>query len=168
MTPEQFNSLFRSQLPEITRFIARRVSEAEVEDLASDLFEIAWQKREQIPLDFELPWLYRTARNLIANQRRKSANRSRIFAQLNPVEAAPSAESLALADLELAAAWQALKPADREILALWAFESFTTAQLAVALKISEGNAAVRLSRAKKQLAEKLQLAVNTGPITTSN
>jgi RNA polymerase sigma-70 factor, ECF subfamily len=158
MTPEQFNALFRAQLADITKFLARRVPEAEVEDLASDLFEIAWHKRTSIPAGLELAWLYKTARYLIANQRRKTQNRSRILGLITEPVSAPSAESLAMADIELADAWRQLTAPEREILALWAFDGLKPEELAVALEISTNNAAVRLSRARKHLTEILQIA----------
>jgi len=159
MTPEQFNALFRAHISEVTRFLARRVPESQVEDLASDLFEIAWAKRAEIPAGFELPWLYRSARFLISNQRRKESNRQRITQLLVEPQTAPSAESLALADLELAEAWQKLKPAHREVLSLWALDGLSPAELAVALGVRPGTAAVRLSRARAALAEILDITV---------
>lgn len=160
MTPEQFNDLFRQNLPEISRFIARRVSEAEVEDLAADLFEIAWNKRSSIPAGLELPWLYKTARYLISNQRRKNENRSRIMSSMSEPVSAPSAESIALADADLAEAWAKLTSGERETLSLWAFDGLSIGQVAVALEITVNNANVRLSRARKHLAKLLQLSVN--------
>lgn len=159
MTPDQFNDLFRQNLQEITRFIARRVSEADVEDIAGDLFEIAWAKKNSIPEGLELAWLYKSARYLIANHRRKGENRSRITNLLSEPTSAPSAESIALADLELAEAWRQLSANEREVLALWAFDGLSGAALATALEVSVNNANVRLSRSKKRLAEILQVAV---------
>jgi RNA polymerase sigma-70 factor, ECF subfamily len=160
MTPEQFNDLFRAQLAEITRFIARRVPEADVEDIAADLFEIAWAKKASIPEGLELAWLYKTGRYLIANHRRKSENRRRITSLLAEPVSAPSAESIALADVELAEAWRQLTASEREVLALWALDGLTTNELATALEISMNNVNVRLSRARKHLAEILQIAVS--------
>ena len=45
MSPEEFNRVFRAQLPMISAYLSRRVPFSEVEDLASDLFEIAWSKK---------------------------------------------------------------------------------------------------------------------------
>jgi RNA polymerase sigma-70 factor, ECF subfamily len=160
MTPEQFNDLFRAQLVEITRFIARRVPESEVEDIAADLFEIAWAKRAQIPEGLELAWLYKSARYLISNHRRKSENRRRITSLLTEPVSAPSAESIALADAELADAWKQLTIQEREVLALWAFDGLTANELATTLEVSVNNVNVRLSRARKHLAEILRVAVN--------
>lgn len=155
MTPEQFNTIYRSQIAEISRFLARRVAPSDVEDLAGDLFEIAWSKRESIPEGLELAWLYKTARYLIANHRRKIQNRSRILSMLTAPEAAPSAESIALADLGLGSAWEKLKGADQELMALWALEGLTAKEIAVVMEISENASAIRLSRAKEKLRDLL-------------
>ena len=114
MSPEEFNRVFRAQLPMISAYLSRRVPFSEVEDLASDLFEIAWSKKEQIPEGFELPWLYKTARYLVSNFHRKQSGRNGILARLAEPVAAPSAESIALADIELSDAFAGLIPGSKK------------------------------------------------------
>jgi RNA polymerase sigma-70 factor (ECF subfamily) len=155
MTEQEFNDLFRSYLSETSRFIARRTRAEDVEDLAADLFALAWQKRDSIPQGLELPWLYKSARYLIANHNRKQQGRTSILATLQEPQSAPSAESIALADLELADAWKALSTKEKEILSLWAFEGLEPKQLAVALEKSENACAIALSRAKSKLTQLL-------------
>jgi RNA polymerase sigma-70 factor, ECF subfamily len=151
MSPEEFNGVFRALLPEVSRFIARRVSASEVEDLAADLFELAWAKRAQIEAGMELAWLYKSARYLIANHYRKLSGRSRIFASLQEPVAAPSAESIAVADLELSQAWATLTTREQEVLALWSFEGLEVSQIAKVLEISDNATNIRLSRARSAL-----------------
>lgn len=160
MTPEQFDAVFRASLGEITRFLARRVEQSDIEDIAAELFALAWSKRSSIPQGMELPWLYKSARYLISNHHRKTNNRSKIFSRLNPPISAPSAESIAVADLELADSWRKLSAADREILALSAFEGLTPKEIAVALEISANAVGIRLHRARLRLAELLELKEN--------
>jgi RNA polymerase sigma-70 factor (ECF subfamily) len=155
MTEQEFNDLFRSYLSETSRFIARRTKAEDVEDLAADLFALAWQKRDSIPKGLELPWLYKSARYLISNHNRKQQGRTSILATLKEPQSAPSAESIALADLELADAWKALSTKEKEILSLWAFEGLEPKQLAVALEKSENACAIALSRAKSKLTQLL-------------
>jgi RNA polymerase sigma-70 factor (ECF subfamily) len=155
MSPEEFNAVFRALLPEVSKYFARRVNQADVEDLASDLFELAWTKRNQIESGFELPWLYKSARYLIANHHRKQSGRTRILATLAEPVSAPSAESLALADIELAEAWEQLTAKEQEMLALWAFENLTAKEIAMALSISENASNIRLTRAKQKLISRL-------------
>ncbi len=156
MDSGEFTSLYRNHLPEITRFIARRVEVNQVEDLAADLFEVAWRKRKEIPEGFELPWLYKTARYLISNLRRKTDGRAQAIFLLREPEAAPSAESIALADLVLAEAWRRLSAKEQEILALFAWEGLDTASIAKVLNISVNACNVRLSRARQSLSAALQ------------
>ncbi|MFM1950818.1 MAG: hypothetical protein RL418_505 [Actinomycetota bacterium] len=155
MTEQEFNQLFRAWLGEVSRFIARRVPTADVEDLAADLFALAWQKRNAIPAGLELPWLYKSARFLISNHLRKQSGRSRILESLKEPEAAPSAETIALADLELSQAWARLSSKEREILGLWAFEGLEPKELSLVLEKSENACAVSLSRAKAKLTQLL-------------
>lgn len=151
MNAEEFGSLYRSHIAEVSRFLARRLPADQVEDLASDLFEIAWSKRASIPTGFEVPWLYKTARYLISNHRRKESGRQTILAALSEPTAAPSAEAIALADLELASAWKELSQKEQEVLAMWAFDGLEPKEISVALGVSENSVNVRLSRAKKNL-----------------
>lgn len=155
MTEQEFNDIFRSYLSETSRFIARRTKSEDVEDLAADLFSLAWQKRASIPKGMELPWLYKSARYLISNHNRKQQGRATILATLQEPQSAPSAESIALADIELATAWKALNPKEQEILSLWAFEGLEPKQLAIALEKSENACAIALSRAKSKLSQLL-------------
>jgi len=152
---QRFSEIYRATLPDISRFIARRCPPADVEDIAADLYEIAWSKRRTIPTGLEFAWLVKTARSLISNRNRKLGNRNRILALLEDPVAAPSAESIALADIELADAWKRLSERDREVLALWAFEGLEGDLLAEALEVSSGAASVRLSRARQRLLDAL-------------
>lgn len=151
MSPEEFNAVFRALLPEVSKFLTRRVNREDVEDLAADLFELAWSKRNQIEKGFELPWLYKSARYLLANHHRKQSGRNRILASLEEPVAAPSAESIALADMELSEAWALLSKKEQELLALWAFENLNAKQISKVLGVSENAANIRLSRAKQKL-----------------
>lgn len=151
MTAEEFNRVYRAHLTEITRFLARRLPGEIVEDIAGDLFEIAWNKRSSIRSGEELSWLYKTARYLIANYRRKQSGRLAIIDRLREPVAAPSAESVALADLAMADAWKMLPEKERETLSLWAIEGLEPGNIAKVLGQSENAVNIRLSRAKKNL-----------------
>lgn len=156
MESAEFSNLYRDHLLDITKFIARRVDPSQVEDLAADLFEVAWRKRDDIPQGFELAWLYKTARYLISNFRRKQSGRAQQMFLLSEPDSAPSAESVALADLSLASAWRKLSPQQQEVLALSAWDGLAPDQLAKVLGVSVNAANVRLSRARSALAIALQ------------
>jgi RNA polymerase sigma-70 factor (ECF subfamily) len=86
-----------------------------------------------------------------------------ILASLAEPAAAPSAEAIALADLELAQAWEKLTDKEREALALWALDGLEPHEVATALGISNNAANIRLSRAKKNLLAELE---KSNPSTT--
>jgi len=156
MTPAEFSAIYREHQTPIAKYLARRVEFGQVEDLCSEVFEIAWQKREQAAEGYELPWLYRIAGFVIANSRRKTAGRSRLFSALSVADHAPSAESIAIADIALADAWRKLSAAERGILALVAFEGLRVDQVATAMGLSANAVSIRVHRARAKLAELLK------------
>lgn len=155
MNEEQFVATFRQHLPAVSKFLVRRVARDEVDDLASEIFEIAWRKRSSFTQGSELAWLYRIGGYVIANHRRKETKLGAWLPLLDTDESAPSAESLGIANVSIAQAWGALKPAERNILALSAFDGLSVNELAVALEITPNTASQRLGRARKNFAEKL-------------
>jgi RNA polymerase sigma-70 factor (ECF subfamily) len=104
----QFTQTYRELLPAISRYLSRRVPEREIEDLAAQTFEIAWRKRADVAAGEELPWLYKIASFQVANYRRKHQSAIRYLVLSLVPETAPSAESLAIFDIDLAAAWRTL------------------------------------------------------------
>lgn len=152
---EQFTRTYRELLPAISRYLSRRVPEREVEDLAAQTFEIAWRKRADVAAGEELPWLYRIASFQVANYRRKHQSAVRYLVLSLVPESAPSAESLAIFDIDLAAAWRTLSSAEQSLLALVVFEGLSVQDAATASEISANAASIRLHRARKKLADQL-------------
>jgi RNA polymerase sigma-70 factor (ECF subfamily) len=151
----QFTQTYRELLPAISRYLSRRVPEREVEDLAAQTFEIAWRKRHEVTAGEELPWLYKIASFQVANYRRKHQSAVRYLVLSLVPESAPSAESLAIFDLDLAAAWRTLSSAEQSLLALVVFEGLSVQEAATASEISANAASIRLHRARKKLADQL-------------
>jgi RNA polymerase sigma factor (sigma-70 family) len=151
VNPKEFSATYRLFLPQISKYLIRRVKPSEVEDLASQIFEIAWRKRDQAPKGFELPWLYKIAGFVVANYRRKQAAQSNLLLALAPQDSAPSAEEIALSDMNLSQAWAKLSPSDRQAIALSSFEGLDNQSAAKVLEISTNAYALRLSKAKMKL-----------------
>ena len=150
---DDFATVYAEHLPAISRYLARRVERDAVEDLAADVFALAWRKRDAVTPGEELPWLYRIAANLVANHRRKRAASASFIASLRPADSAPAADDIVIADQSLAAAWKQLKAKDREVLALSVFEDLPVATIATALGVSANAVSIRLHRARKQLSD---------------
>lgn len=151
MNPEEFTTIYRQFLPHVTKYLARRVNPSDVEELASRVFEIAWQKRAQASAGFELPWLYRIAGYVVANNRRSEAAKAGFLAVFRPNDSAPSAEEIAIIDLSLSQAWAKLTPAERQAISLSSFEGLDNPSAARVLDISTNAFALRLSKAKSKL-----------------
>lgn len=153
---ERFTALFDAYGADVHRYLRRRVSRAaDVDDLMSEVFIIAWRRFAEIPREAELPWLYRTSWNVLANHSRKVV--------ALPIGDASDVDRVAatggdpadrvLDDAELAAAWRELSDRDREVLRLAAWEGLTGDALGKALGVSTTAAASALSRARDRFEE---------------
>ena len=151
MTPEQFSAVFREHQVAISRYLSRRVALDDVEDLAANVFEVAWRKRAQVDLGQELPWLYRIAAFEVANLRRRQNTAANFLKLQKTIETAPSPEALAVLDFDLAQAWKTLSPAEAEVLALVAFEDLSIGDAAKSAGISANAASLRLFKARKKI-----------------
>lgn len=148
MSHEKFEALFTQNADLVRRYIARRHVGDDVDDLAAEVFTIAWQRFSTIPAGHELPWLYRTAWNVLANAHRKVLP----LLSADGVDA-PEADiaDTVIATDRLLACWATLAPREREILRLAAWEGLTGRELAATLGLSEGGASAALSRARMTL-----------------
>jgi len=153
--PSSFEAVYVQHLGAISRYLRRRVARDDVDDLAADVFAIAWRKRATVAAGEELPWLYRIASYQVANHRRRLAARASVLGLFAVPDSAPSAESLVSDDAELARAWAAIGARDREVLALVVLDDLAVGDAAVALGISANALSIRLHRAKKALAAQL-------------
>jgi RNA polymerase sigma factor (sigma-70 family) len=158
VTPDQFAEQYKANLPRIAAFIARRVDRSLVEDLCSDVFEIAYRKRNQAPqeTDREFGWLCQIAQNLINNHRRREVTSKKLVVALSVPTSSPSAESLVVQDLHLRECWNQLKPKQQQILAMVAFDEMSIKDVAMVLGIKPNAATVRLSRAREAFAKLLE------------
>lgn len=152
---QAFQDVYRHHLGPIRAYLARRVPYGDVEDLAADVFAVAWQKKSSVTPGEELPWLYRIASYVVANYRRKEKHRTDFLWLFHEPDSAPAADSFLDHDPELAAAWSTLSAEQRELLALVVVEGVAMKDAATILDITPNAASIRVHRAKKQLADAL-------------
>lgn len=138
--------------PFVRAYVSRRVPAAAVDDLVAQVFEIAWRRRTDLN-DNALPWLYRTARNVVGNRYRSDAQFNQLATRLIqvPMEPPPNPDEVVSDRDLLVNALRALSSADRELLLLVAWEGLSVEAAANALEISPGAATVRLHRARRRL-----------------
>jgi len=145
-----FTSEVATHLDTVYRYFVRRAARQDADDLAAEVFAIAWRRRDDVPGEAILPWLYRTAGYVLANHRRKVHGIPPIVL-VEPVEA-DHAQRIADRD-ELTRALAELSERDRDILLLHAWEGLDGTELADALGISRSGAQAALSRARARLRD---------------
>ncbi|WP_109474042.1 RNA polymerase sigma factor [Ornithinimicrobium cavernae] len=150
-----FDQLFAEHAVSLHRYFVRRAPRQEAEDLAAEVFAVAWRRRDSIPEDFVLPWLYKTASYVLSNHRRKptltlladyGSESDERSASVDPAE-------LVVEDDDVRQALARLSPRDRKVLMLHAWEGLDGEGLAKALGVTRGGAAAALSRARARLRE---------------
>lgn len=146
-----FSEVFRASYPDVLAFIRRRADPALAEDLAAEVFAIAWDRWGQVPREVR-PWLFGVARNLVANDHRTQARRRRLELRLGSErDPDPDDTSFSAAALDLRLAWARLDDADREAIALVAWDGLTGREAAAVLGCTRAAFSVRLSRARRRL-----------------
>jgi RNA polymerase sigma-70 factor (ECF subfamily) len=151
---ERFRRMFDEHHPRVRRYALRRcTSAAAAEDAAAEVFLVAWRRLEDVPAD-SLPWLFATARGVIANQRRGVRRQEALLSRVH-WEASLAAQETAPADGELLAGLARLPEAEREALLLVAWEGLDRRRAARAMGCSLPAFAARLHRARRRLAAEL-------------
>jgi RNA polymerase sigma factor (sigma-70 family) len=153
-----FERLFADHAPDVLAYALRRADRATAEDVAADVFAVAWRRWERVPEREPVLWLYGVARRLLANERRAAQRRAALTAALGPLARHRTAPPPGLASSRnaLREALAALRPADREILMLSAWEGLDGNRVAVVLGCSPQAVHTRLHRARTRLVAQLQ------------
>ena len=156
----EFRALYRRHYRSVLAYILRRCrDDADAHDALAETFVVAWRRFERIPDGdhASLLWLYGVARRVLANQRRGLRRRAQLSSRLEAlprpiVEFEADMVSRAEADVVLAAMAE-LRPKDREILLLAAWEGLSHAEIGTVMGCSENASAIRLHRARQHLSE---------------
>jgi RNA polymerase sigma-70 factor (ECF subfamily) len=160
--PERFEAIFRRYFGRIHQYLAARVGGRIADDLAAEVFTVAFAQRQRYDLarDCARPWLYGIATNLVGTYRRQEQRRYRALARAAAQGVAPSDEDLvaervsaAAAGPALATALAALGSGDRDVLLLVAVAGLNNQEVAQSLGIPYGTVCSRLSRARMRLRQ---------------
>ena len=149
----RFEALFEAHYGAVLAYARRRASSDVGADVAAATFEVAWRRLDDVPND-ALPWLYGVARRLLANTRRADVRRQRLWSRLRAVGPTEPAD-VAVEVPGARAALARLRPQDREVLMLVAWEGLNPEAAARCLGISVATFAVRLHRARYRLEEEM-------------
>lgn len=166
----RLEALYAEHAAAVHAYARRRIDAASAEDVVAETFLTAWRRLERVPAD-ALPWLYATARHVLANHRRGDARRVALAARMMRERvsggasggsggaggsAVPGVSALSDEGERLLRALAALRPADREALLLIGWEELSPARAAAALECSTAAFNVRVHRARRRLEAALE------------
>lgn len=152
---ERFEAVIGEAGEPLRRYVVRRTDAATADDVLAEAFLVIWRRLDDVPADAVLPWCYRVAGNCLANEQRSARRRLGLLARTARLSPPPTDTGPALPDPELQAALAALRPQDRELVRLWAWEDLSPAEIAVVLGVTANAVHIRLHRARARLAELL-------------
>lgn len=158
MDATAFGELFDAHYGAVVAHARRRgASWDDAQDVAADVFAVAWRRRDDIPDGFERAWLLGVARRVEANRWRGEHRWRALVGRVAGLTAQSGDEVAAVADLDpgLAAALSALPARDREVLRLIAWDGLTHGEAAVVLGCSESAVSSRMMRARARLRRAL-------------
>jgi RNA polymerase sigma factor (sigma-70 family) len=169
----RFELLYRRHHREVLAYFLRRVSAADAEDAAADVFSVAWRRRSDLPhKGSEAAWLFGVAHHVLFNHRRRLRRAFRLSARLAglavPAGDSPEHQVVRSSDeTELLEALDAIRPMDAEVLRLTAWEGLSLQDIGEVLGISAAAAGQRVSRARKRLAAELARSRSRGQLFVS-
>jgi len=165
-TPEQFTAIFDRHYRNIYAYVARRLGPDLAEDVASETFLTAFDRRHGYdPARGDArPWLYGIASNLVARHVRAESRRYRALARAGgqehgtadgPADAVAGRLDAAAVRGRLAEALRRLPEPVRAVLLLVAWAGLNQQETAEALGIPAGTARSRLHRARLEMRQAL-------------
>jgi RNA polymerase sigma factor (sigma-70 family) len=156
----QFRAVYDMNYHRVLGYVLRRAATREdAEDVVAETFLTAWRRFEEVPRgEGARLWLYRVARNALANHRRGERRRERLQGRLQ-AEPIPAPRHQADTDGQLgsaAAAFARLNADDRELLSLVAWEQLDPGEIATVLGCSRNAVRIRLHRARRRLTREVR------------
>ncbi len=151
---DRFTELCRRYRHRIVGYVLRRTGSVDdADDVTAEVFLVAWRRIDDVPEDAEaLPWLYATARRVLANHRRGERRRNRLATRLaGQLHTLARTDDHRFDDLRTArVAFRSLSERDRELLALVGWEGLEHDEIATVLGCSRSAVRVRLYRARRR------------------
>jgi RNA polymerase sigma factor (sigma-70 family) len=163
--PAEFAPIFDRHFDLVHGYIRKRVGESLADDLASQVFLIAFDRRDRYDRSrtSARPWLLGIATNLIHGRRRQEMRQLRAYGSAGAETALDSLDGVeARADArrlrpQLAAVLAALPKDEVDPLLLFAWAELSYEEIAEALDLPIGTVKSRLSRARRRVREQLRL-----------
>lgn len=162
--PERFGAIFDRHFAAIHAYVSRRLGRSRADDLVGDVFRIAFEVRGSFDATrgTARAWLYGIANNVIRQHLRADERAERTWRRLSPPaeltdEALDDRLDARLVVARLQQALDRLLPDDREALILFAVEGLSYAEIATVMNSPIGTVRSRLSRARSQTQQSLDV-----------
>jgi RNA polymerase sigma-70 factor, ECF subfamily len=163
---DRFEVFFREHYSRVFQYVARRVPNAQVDDLVAASFVVAWRKFEKAAHP-TLPWLLRIASYEISNHRRLTRKWNDVVSF--EVSGEPSlSTSSDIDDTDVITALSRLSHSDQEILRLIHWDALTRAEVAHVLRLTPNATNVRYHRALRRLHDQMPSKEVQGGIGDEN
>lgn len=140
----------------LRRYALRRLDPAAADDALAEAFLVLWRRLDDVPSGAELPWSYGVLRHCVANEARSARRRAGLLARLTAQPVGAATDPVDLGDPALRDALARLRPAEQELLRLWAWEDLAPADIATVLGTTPNAVHIRLHRARHRLAALLE------------
>src|SRR4051812_14227396 len=138
-TPGAFATVFERHHAVVHRYLARRLGTDLADELAAEVFAVAFAKRRRYDGSFDdaRPWLFGIATRLVRKHARREVRELHAYARTGVDPAAPSHEDRVDAEADSAAAGPALAAAlaalpriERDVLLLYAWADLAYPEIA--------------------------------------
>jgi RNA polymerase sigma-70 factor, ECF subfamily len=150
----RFTTVYEESYGAIHAYAVRRVGAQMADEITAETFLVAWRRLDALPSE-PLPYLYGIARNMVARQHTAAHRRALTEAGLTHERPRPDPIVGESTDSALWEAWQRLRPADREVLSLVAWEELPVADAARVMGCPAAVFSVRLHRARRRMEQLL-------------
>jgi RNA polymerase sigma-70 factor (ECF subfamily) len=159
---ERFVDLYDACYRRVLGYAMQHLEADAAQDVASETFLIAWRRLSEVP-EPPLPWLLAVARNLLRQQHGAATRRRRLEARITALTSegdllAWDAGEHVVERATALEALHALPKDDVEVLTLTTWHGLSPAEAATVIGCSPRAFTVRLSRARRRLADALRSA----------
>ena len=170
---QRFRSLYLNHYRQVYMYFRRRTDIESARDGTAETFLVAWRRLDQLPgEDRMLPWLYGTARRVLANQWRSRRRSDRLHTKLAgmaaPREPGPEEAVVPSSEVQLVLdALGRLSKDDCEVIRLAEWEGLSHSEIAAVLGCTAHAVDQRMHRARGRLAKQLGLDSSMAGIATA-
>jgi RNA polymerase sigma-70 factor (ECF subfamily) len=157
----RFETIWNEHRLQVLAYCLRRISGADAEDACAETFLVVWRRLDEVPPPPKtLLWIFGIARHVLSNQNRAFYRRGRLRERLTNLGVSPSSDPVdfvvqSTEGRRVAEAVNRLKPTDREIVRLDAWEDLTREEISEVMGMTRAAVDQRIHRAYERLSRAL-------------